>query len=59
MSESEKQAKVIELEVREVDPLDAWLVKARDKARKVAKVVDAAGKVGHALADFVEKIRVK
>jgi hypothetical protein len=58
MSAPEK-SNVVNIATREVDPLDAWLVKARDGARKVAKAVDAASKVGHALADLAEKIRGK
>ncbi len=50
---------VVVLEPREVDPLDAWLLKVRDRARKVAQGVEAAGRLGHAVADLVEKIRGK
>jgi hypothetical protein len=51
----EKKSNVVVLETREVDPLDAWLTKARDRARKVAKGIEAAGRVGHAFANLIDE----
>lgn len=46
---------VVELETREVDPVDAWLSRAHERARKIAKGIEAASHVGHAFANLIDE----
>lgn len=53
---SEQKTKVVEMPPpREVDPLDAWIAKAKDRARKIAQGAEAVGRVGHAFANLIDE----
>ena len=48
--------KVVEMPPpREVDPVVAWIERARDRARSLAKGVESAGRVGHAVAKLLDE----